>query len=212
MTEEFKVLLNNIDEALFIYAHITAALELYIDVLTSPNLQRAISKVVNGSETEWKSIHRFMNLEGGMVIWYPELPTEVIIARKDALFGFFYGIILTRMVSDLDYYLASVLKNHFRTIDTSGSSWERFIKVTGIDLLQKRHGRFIYTLLQERHKIVHNKAIIDRVFLERLAQRSIRHVYREGDSIGKSHIDILLTHQAITEFAKEIDLELSKRL
>jgi len=50
------------------------------------------------------------------------------------------------------------------------------------------------------------------VFLERMAKRNIQHAYKEGDGIQKSHIDMLLAHQAIREFAEDVDLELSKLL
>jgi hypothetical protein len=68
----------------------------------------------------------------------------------------------------------------------------------------------VYTLLQERHKIEHNQAQIDRVFLERIAKHGIQHTYKEGDAIQKSHIDVLLAHQVIREFAEDIDGEVSK--
>ena len=212
MTEELNLLKRNIGTAFFIYAHLTGAVELYMAVLQNPEIQRTISKTFSGSETEWKLIHRFMVIDGQEVIWYPELPVEMILAEKNALLGFLYGITLSHMISNLDFYLNSVLKNYFRHADTSGSSWERFIQKTKVNLLSKRHGRFVYTLLQERHKIEHNGAQIDRVFLERMAKHNIQHAYKEGDSIQKSHIDVLLAQQAITEFAEDIDLEISRLL
>jgi hypothetical protein len=210
MTEEFNLLKKKLDLTFFRYAHITAAIELYMLVLENPELQRAISKVISGAETEWKQIHRFMVINDQTVIWYPELPVQVILAEKNALLGFLYGITIGRMIGDLDFYLTSVLKNHFGHVETSGSSWDRFIQKTKIDLLSRRHGEFIYTLLQERHKIEHNQAQIDRVFLERMAKRNIQHAYKEGDAIQKSHIDVLLAHQAIREFAEDVDLEVSR--
>lgn len=121
-----------------------------------------------------------------------------------------YGITLSRMIGDLDFYLSSVLQNHFGHVETSGSSWNQFIQKTKIDLLSRKHGKFIYTLLQERHKIEHSKAQIDRVFLERMAKRNVQHAYKEGDSIQKSHIDVLLAHQVIREFAQDVDSEVSR--
>ena len=210
MTEEFNLLKRNLDSAFFRYAHITGALELYMSVLENPELQRAMSKVISGSETEWKQIHRFMVIDGQTVTWYPELPVQAILAKKNALLGFLYGIAISRMIGDLDFYFASVLKNHFGHVETSGSSWDRFIQKTKIDLPSRRHGVFVYALLQERHKIEHNQAQIDRVFLERMAKRNIQHAYKEGDAIQKSHIDVLLAHQAIGEFAEDVDLEVSR--
>jgi hypothetical protein len=212
MTEELKALIRGLDAAFFRYAHITGALELYMLILENPNLQRAVSKVISGSESEWKQIHRFCDKDGQPVTWYPELPVQTILAEKSALFGFLYGITLSGMIGDLDFYLGSVLKNHFGHVETSGSSWDPFIERTKIGLLNRRNGEFVYTSLQERHKIEHNQAQIDRKFLERMATRNIQHAYKEGDAIQKSHIDVLMTKQAITEFAQDADLEVSSLL
>jgi len=210
VTQELKTLMNDLDAAFFRYAHLTGALELYMMVLENTELQRAFSKVISGSEIEWKQIHRFMVLGDKTIIWYPELPVQTILAQKNALSGFLYGITLSRMIGDLDFYLSSVLKSHFGHFETSGSSWERFIQRTGIDLLKCKHGKFIYTTLQERHKIEHNKAQIDRVFLKRMAKRNVQHAYKDGDSIQKSHIDVLLTFQTIRKFAEDVDRKVSK--
>jgi hypothetical protein len=210
MTDELKALMRELNSAFFRYAHITGALEFYMLVLENSNLQRAISKLMSGSEIDWKQIHRFMVIDGQKVTWYPELPVQTILDEKNALLGFLYGITLSRMIGDLDFYLSSVLQNHFGHVETSGSSWDRFIQKTKVDLLSRKHGKFIYTLLQERHKIEHNKARIDRRFIERMFSRGIQHAYSEGDPIQKSHIDVLLAHQAIREFAEDVDVELLK--
>jgi hypothetical protein len=179
-------------------------------VLENPSLQRVVSKVISGSETEWKQVHRFMVVDGQTITWYPELPVQAILAEKNALLGYLYGITLSRMISDIDFYLSSVLKNHFGHVETSGSSWDQFIQKSKIDLLKRKHGTFVFTLLQERHKIEHNKAKIDRGFLERMTKRGVQHTYKEGDSIQKSHMDVLLAHQVIREFAEDVDAEVSK--
>lgn len=210
MTDELRTLIEDLDSAFFRYAHISGSIELYMTVLENPNLQRAFSKVISGSEIEWKEVHRFMVIDGKTVTWYPELPVQTILAQKNALLGYLYGITLSRMIGDLDFYLGSVLQNHFGHFETSGSSWNQFTQKTKIDLLSRRHGKFIYTILQERHKIEHNKARIDHVFLQRMAKRNVQHAYKEGDSIQKSHIDVLLTHQTIREFAEDVDMEVSK--
>lgn len=210
MTEEFRILTNELDSAFFRYAHITGALEFYMLVLENPSLQRVVSKVISGSETEWKQVHRFMVVDGQTITWYPELPVQAILAEKNALLGYLYGITLSRMISDIDFYLSSVLKNHFGHVETSGSSWDQFIQKSKIDLLKRKHGTFVFTLLQERHKIEHNKAKIDRGFLERMTKRGVQHTYKEGDSIQKSHMDVLLAHQVIREFAEDVDAEVSK--
>ena len=179
-------------------------------VLERPDVQRAVSTSISGSAIEWKQIHRFMVIDGQTVTWYPELPVPTILAEKNSLLGFLYGITLSGMIGDLDFYLSSILSNRFRHKVTSGSSWTEFIQRTKINLLSRKHGDFIYRLLQERHKIEHNKAQIDRVFLERMAKQNVQHTYKEGDAIQKSHVDVLLTHQAIREFAEDVDMEVSK--
>jgi hypothetical protein len=212
MTDELKHLIAELDGTLFRYAHLTGALELYILVLETPTLQRTISEAMSGEETEWKQIHRFMDLGGERITWYPELSVSNILSQKNALLGYMYGVTLSRMIGDLDYHLTTLLANHFGCIETSGSSWDRFIQQTKIPLLQRQHGEFVYTLLQERHKIEHNKAQIDRGFLERLAKRNVRTTYKEGDSVQKSHVDVLLANQVIREFAVDVDRELTKVL
>lgn len=210
MTEELTALTRNLDSAFFRYAHITGSVELYMLVLENPELQRAVSKVMSGSETEWKQIHRFMVVDDQTLTWYPELPVQTILAEKNALLGFLYGITLSRMIGDLDFYLGSVLKGHFGHVETSGSSWDRFVQKTKINLLDRRHGTGVYILLQERHKIEHNQAHIDQTFLARMTNRKIEHARKEGDAIEKSHIDVLLAHQAIREFAEDVDVEVSR--
>jgi hypothetical protein len=66
--------------------------------------------------------------------------------------------------------------------------------------------------MQERHKIEHNQAQIDSKFLERMQKSDIKHAYNEGDSIQKSHLDILAAQQSILEFAQDVDIKLSKVL
>lgn len=210
VTDELKALMRDLDIAFFRYAHITGAIELYMEVLENPNLQRAVSKVVSGSEVDWKQVHRWMVVDGEKVTWYPELPVQTILREKNALLGYLYGTTLSRMIGDLDFYFNSVLRNHFGHVETSGSSWDRFIQKTKIDLLRRKHGELIFALLQERHKIEHTKARIDQRFLERMAKQSVQHAYREGESIQKSHIDVLLAHEAIREFADDVDREVSK--
>ena len=212
MTKELNVLMAELNSAFFRYAQITGALEFYMLVLKTPALQLAVSKTLTGTETEWKQIHRFMDLGGQRVTWYPELPVADVLKQKLSLLGYLYGVTLSRMIGDLDYYLASVLKSHFAQADTSGSCWELFVRETKIDLLKRQHGEFVYTLLQERHKIEHNKAAIDRGFLERLAKRNLKTTYSEGDSIQKSHVDVLLANQVVREFATDVDGEVTKLL
>lgn len=208
MTDELKTLMADLDSAFFRYAHVTGALELYMMVLENPGLQLAFSKIISGLETEWKEIHRFMVIDGKTVTWYPELPVQAILAHRNRLLGYLYGITLSRLIGDLDFYLGSILQNHFGHVEVSGNSWNQFIQKTKIDLLSRKHGEFIYTILQERHKIEHNKAQIDRLFLDRMAKQNVHHAYKEGDSIQKSHIDVLLTHQVIREFAEDVDVKL----
>ena len=210
MIKELEEFINEIDLAFFMYAHITGSVEFYMLVLEKPELQRVVSKVISGNEIEWKQLHRFMLINGQAVTWYPELPVHKIIAGKNALLGFIYGITLSRMVSSIDYYLNYILKNYFGYNEIGGSSWQQFINKTMIDLLNLSHGKFVYTLLQERHKIEHNQAKIDRVFLERMAKFDVKHTYKDGDAIQKSHIDILLTHKIIREFGEDVAGEVER--
>ncbi len=210
MTEELKAFARNLDSSLFRYAHITGALEFYMMTLENPKLQQAVSRIVSGSDTEWRQIHRFMVVNGQPVTWYPELPVQAVLGEKNALLGFLYGITLSRVIGDLDFYLTSVLQNHFDHVEKSGNSWDAFKQKTKIDLQTCKHGEFVYVLIQERHKIEHNQAQVDRVFLERTAKHNIKHVYNEGDSIQKSHVDVLLAHEVVKEFAEDIDTEVGK--
>jgi hypothetical protein len=208
MTEDLRLLIQNLESGFFRYAHITGALEFYMMMLEMPELQKRLTD----SEIEWKQIHRFMNIDGQMITWYPELPVATILSAKLSLLGFLHGVTLSRIVGDLDYYITSVLKNHFGHTEFSGSAWNVFVKKTGIKLLKCKNGEIAFTLLQERHKIEHNQAHIDSKFLERMQKTDIKHAYRVGDSIQKSHLDILAAQQSILEFAQDVDLELSKIL
>jgi hypothetical protein len=205
MSKELDLLWNDLDATFFRYAHLTGAVELYMQILQNNQLQKAFSRIISGSEIEWKEIHRFMILEEKTITWYPAMTVNNILENQNSLMGYLYGITLSSFIGDVDYYLFSVLKNHFGVINSSGSSLDKFKQEAKIDLNSVKNGNFIYTILQERHKIEHNKAQIDRVFLERLAKNNVEHAYKEGDKIQKSHIDVLLTNQAIREFAQDID-------
>ncbi len=206
MSKELDLLWNDLDATFFRYAHLTGAVELYMQILQNDQLQKAFSRIISGSEIEWKEIHRFMVLEEQTITWYPAMTINNILENQNSLMGYLYGITLSSFIGDVDYYLFSVLRNHFGVINSSGSSLDKFKQEAKIDLNSVKNGNFIYTILQERHKIEHNKAQIDRIFLERLAKNNIKHAYKEGDKIQKSHIDVLLTNQAIREFAQDIDI------
>ncbi len=64
--------------------------------------------------------------------------------------------------------------------------------------MNRRHGRLVYELLQERRKIDHNQAQIDWLFPERTANQNIQHAYKEYDAIQRSHIDVLLAIYALS--------------
>jgi len=157
-----------------------------------------------------QQIHRSMLVDGEKVTWYPKLPVKKVLDEWGNLLGFIYGIIISRMIGDLDFYLCSVLQNHFGHGEVSGSSWEPFITRTRIELLRRKHGEFIYMLFQERHKIEHNKARVDERFVQRMFKEAILHTYKIGDPIQKNHLDVLATYQAIREFARDVDGKLSK--
>ena len=205
MSIELNLLSNDLDATFFRYAHLTGAVELYMHILQNDQLQKAYSRIILGKETEWKEINRFMVLEEQTITWYPALTINSILDNQNTLMGYLYGITLSSFIGDVEYYLFSILKNHFSVNNLSGSSLDRLMQEANIDLNTVKNGNFIFKILQERHKIEHNKAQIDRIFLERLAKKNIKHAYKEGDKIQKSHIDVLLTNQAIREFAQEID-------
>lgn len=211
LTDEYKNLMNDLDDAFFRYAHITGAIECYMNILENKELQKAFSKILSGTETEWIEIHRFMVVEGKNIKWYSELPISTIISQRNTLLGYMYGITLSRLIGNLDFYLGTILQQYFGHTETSGNSWNTFIQKTKIDLLKLKNGEFVFTILQERHKIEHNKAQIDRTFLSRMQKQGVNHTYNEGDSIQKSHMDVLLTHQAIREFSEDVDNEVLKQ-
>lgn len=147
MTDELKALIEDLNAVFFRYAHITGVLELYFMVLENPNLQRAFSKVVSGSEIEWKEIHRFMVVDGKTVTWYPELPVQTILAQKNTLLGYLYGITLSRLIGDLDFYLGSILQNHLQAGYWSNTKIQVEVKVVWLQGLQQLGNR--YTLFAE---------------------------------------------------------------
>lgn len=205
MTAEFCNFKRDLDAAFFNYAHITGAVELYMQVLEVPALQRALSKTLTDQESQWNSIHRFMRLDNQNVEWYPSLPVQVVTQQKNDFIGLLYGIFISRMIGSVEYYFSSVLKNRFAHTEKSGSSWSTFSQKAKIDLLDCKNGSVVYLLLQERHKIEHNKAQIDQTFVDRMMKDGITHSYTVGDSIQKSHLDILAAHTAIREFISHVD-------
>ncbi|MDO8544565.1 MAG: hypothetical protein Q7S40_29340 [Opitutaceae bacterium] len=205
MTTEYSSFERDLDAAFFNYAHLTGAVELYIQVLETPALQRAFSKTISGQEIEWKMIHRFMSLANQTVVWYPELPVGTILQQKNTIIGLLYGIFLSRMIGLVDYYFSSVLKSRFCHTEKSGSSWDAFSQKAKIDLLVRKNGAQVYSLLQERHKIEHNKAQIDQTFVDRMLKKGVTHSYAAGDSIQKSHLDVLAARDAIKEFVADVD-------
>ena len=205
MTAEYDDFEHDLDAAFFNYAHISGAVELYMQVLEAPSLQRAFSKTLAGQEIEWKTIHRFMTFDSQNVEWYPSLPVQEVVQQKNELIGLLYGIFIGRMIGSVDHYLSSVLKSRFAHTEKSGSSWDTFSQKAKIDLLACKNGAAVYSLFQERHKIEHNKAQIDQTFVDRMMKNGITHSYAVGDSIQKSHLDVLAAHAAIREFVADVD-------
>jgi hypothetical protein len=205
MTTEFRSFQRDLAATFFHYAHISGAVELYMQVLETPALQKAFSKTMTGEEIEWKMLHRFMMIGDKRVVWYPELPVPAIIQEKNNIIGLLYGICLSKMIGLVDYYFASLLKSRFGHTERSGSSWDAFSQKTKIDLLAQKNGTQVYALLQERHKIEHNNARIDQTFVDRMMKKSITHSYSSGDAIQKSHLDVLAARDAIAEFVAEVD-------
>ncbi len=210
MTSEFKIFIKDMDAAFFRYAHLSGAVEIYMLILESKDLQKSFSKILTNQETEWKKIHRYMVINNQTTVWYPELPINSILSEKNSLLGFLYGITLGSFVASFDYYLSSILVKQYGIKNTTGNSWKRFSEITNIRLDNFENSKFIYTLIQERHKIEHNKARIDNKFLANMNLMGVEHVYTIGDSIQKSHIDILLTNDIIRKFTNDIDVALRK--
>lgn len=205
MKTEYEDFERNLDAALFNYAHISGAVEMYLQVLESSALQRAFSKTISGQEIEWKTIHRYMTLDSQYVEWYPALPVRKVINQKNDLIGLLYGVFLGRMIGSVDDYLSSVLKSRFGHVEKSGSCWHVFSQKFKVDLIACRNGAAVYSLLQERNKIEHNKAQIDQIFVDRMMKKGITHSYAVGDSIQKSHLDVLAAHAAIRDFVADVD-------
>jgi hypothetical protein len=212
MTPELSSLFSDLGSSFFRYAHITGALEAYMEILLSRDLQKAYSKTISGSEGEWVQIHRHMVVDGINVKWYPELPVGNIVGQKAALFNFLYGVTLGRMIEDLDLYFTSILRDYFKQVETTTNSWTRFTQKTGIDLFLCKHGTFACNLLQDRLMIEHNKVRIDRSFLTQMSKQQISHVYDKGDATQKNHIDVVLVYQVIREFAGDADAAFSKMI
>jgi hypothetical protein len=212
MTAELPALYSDLASSFFRYAHISGALEVYMDVLLSRDLQKTYSRIMSGAEREWEQIHRFMVVDGINVKWYPELPVQNVVSQKRSLFDFVYGVTLSHMIGDLEIYFNAIMRNYFKETEVSGNSWTRFAQKTGIDLRASKHGAFVCSLLRDRELIEHGRARVDRVFLSQMSKQQISHVYGKGDAVQKNHIDVVLTYQAIREFAGEVDAAFSKMI
>lgn len=205
MATEYDDFERDLDAAFFNYAHISGAVEMYMQVLESSALQRSFSKTLSGQEMEWKTIHRYMTLDSQEFEWYPTLPVAEVVKQKNNLIGLLYGVFLGRMIGSVDHYFLSVLKSRFGHMEISGSCWDVISQKAKVDLLACKNGTVVYSLLQKRNKIEHNKAQIDQIFVDRMMKKGITHSYAVGDSIQKSHLDVLAAHAAIREFVADVD-------
>jgi hypothetical protein len=205
MATEYDDFERDLDAAFFNYAHISGAVEMYMQVLESSALQRSFSKTLSGQEMEWKTIHRYMTLDSQDVEWYPTLPVAEVVKQKNDLIGLLYGVFLGRMIGSVDHYFSSVLKSRFDHMEISGSCWDVISQKAKIDLRACKNGAVVYSLVQERNKIEHNKAQIDQTFVDRMMKKGITHSYAVGDPIQKSHLDVLAAHAAIREFIADVD-------
>jgi hypothetical protein len=205
MSKELDHFKANIEDLFFGYAHITGAVEIYILALENKNLQSAFSKSLFNSNQEWKTVHRFMIIDEVNIKWYPDLPTETIAKQKHSLFGFLYGTYLGKMIASIDFYFSSVLYSKTGQSSKSGSSWGDFSKNMKIDLLQCENGKDIFLWLQERHKIEHNNGKIDEIFVDKMLKKCVTHSYLSGDTIQKSHLDVLAAYNAIINFVIDVD-------
>jgi hypothetical protein len=212
MTPELDKFVASLETSFFRYAHLSGAVELYMLVLETPALQHAANRHMSAPEKDWREIHRFMVVDGQSTEWYPPMPLSAILAQRFSLLGFLYGVTLSGIVSDLDLYLASALRAYFKKVVTSGSAWDTFTAITGIPLLDLPDGHAVYTLLQERHKIMHNHGRIDQLFIDRLSRSGVADTRSPGDSIQKSHLDVLHSVQLIRRFTALVDERLSELL
>ena len=112
---------SDLADIFFSYAHITGAIELYMTALDTKKLQIAISDSLFDDKQEWKTIHRFMIIDGKIIDWYPALATEKVVAQKDSLLGSIYGIYLSKMIGCIDSYLSAVLQGKKGHTEKSGS-------------------------------------------------------------------------------------------
>jgi len=207
MSDEINEFNASLEEQFFGYAHITGSIELYMIALENQKLQFAISESLFAVKQDWRKIHRFMTIDDQRIEWFPALPAEVVAAQKHALLGSIYGVYVSKMIACVDFYLNAVLKNKKGYAEKSGSSWDSFSKMMKIDLLQCRNGGDIYLWIQERNKIEHNKAKIDQIFVDRMLKNGVTHSYANGDSIQKSHLDVLATRNAMIEFVADVDVQ-----
>jgi hypothetical protein len=207
MTEERKTFERQIESAMNRYAITTGAVEFLFLVLECPPAQVAVSKVLlkKANAAEWREFARFVDHEGKQVTWWGPVPIAAILPNKETIITDLVGKILTEMIGDVDFYLAQVLLTLYGHSDQTGSSWSHFERVTKISLIDQPNGSFVYKALQERHKVEHNRSIIDQRFLEALEKKGVLHAYEKGNRIERGHFDTVRSYKAFLEFVAAVD-------
>ncbi len=207
MTEERKTFERQIESAMNRYALTTGAVEFFFAVLDSPHAQVAVSNALfkTTNAPEWREFGRFVDHEGKQVMWWGPAPIAEIRPHKETIITDLVGKILIEMIGDVDFYLAQVLLRHYGHADYTGSSWSYFERISKISLIDEPNGAFVYKALQERHKVEHNRSIIDQRFLEALEKRGVSHAYQKGSRIERGHFDVVRSYEAFLEFVTAVD-------
>lgn len=163
----------------------------------------------------WGELSRCANSPGGLQ-WTAghrsggphQIPD--ILSHKETIIWWIVGETLNWFVASVDYYMAEILRNHFGKTVTSGNAWADFEKTTRINLLALPHGAMVYTAIQERHKVEHNRSQIDERFVKNMVAKGIDHRYKVGESVEKGHFDVVKTVEAFREFANVLDQEVER--
>lgn len=214
MTIEYEALRRHLESGLNRYALATSGVEFLFECFSHPEIQAAFSHVLSRGTnvTPWRGFQRFVVVEGKEEIWWGPYPIPELLPHRETIIWDLVGQTVSRFVGDVDYYLAQVLRNHFATGEITGSAWNTFERTTRINLVGKRHGDFVYTAIQERHKVEHNRSVVDERFIRALQAKGIPNSYSLGDRIQRGHFDVMKSYQAFSKFAADVDAELEALL
>lgn len=211
MTSERQLLDRQLESAVNRYAIVTGALELFFLIVESPRAQVALGNALSGvtDTPEWREFGRFVGSGENAETWWGPVPIDDLRPHKDTLIHDLVGKTLTEMIGAVDYYLSALLKSRFGRSDLSGSAWAAFERASGLQLLQLPNGEFVYRAIQERHKVEHNRSVIDERFLNALDKKGVSHSYVRGSQVERGHFDVMSSYKAFRQFADRIDEELA---